>query len=129
MRLWRSVPIHARPTMPPPLPPGRRLHDVPGNRLSRRSGGFGDTISKLKLETLPATGASVHMEYRGKHYTIVQGIRRGSWKWTVELHERGVKSGESPTREAAKVRVVWMIDKALAYNKRNRVTPADNGPL
>ena len=69
------------------------------------------------------------MEYRGKHYTIVQGIRPGSWKWTVELHERGVKSGESPTREAAKVRVVWIIDQALAYKKRNRVTPADNGPL
>src|SRR3954451_7978621 len=71
--------------------------------IPHRSGGFGDTISKLNLETLQATGASVHMEYRGKHYTIVQGIRPGSWKWTVELHERGVKSGHSPTREAAKI--------------------------
>jgi hypothetical protein len=67
------------------------------------------------------------MEYRGKPYTIVQGIQPGSWKWTVELHERGVKSGDSPTREAARVRVVWMIDQALAHNKLKRVTPADSG--
>src|SRR3954462_10295312 len=96
--------------------------------IPHRSGGFGDTISKLKLETLQTTGASVHMEYRGKHYTIVQGIRPGSWKWTVELHERGVKSGESPTREAAKVRVVWIIDQALAYKKRIRVSPCRRWP-
>jgi hypothetical protein len=63
------------------------------------------------------------MEYRGKHYTIVQGIRPGSWKWTVEFHDRGVKSGDSPSREAAKIRVVWMIDQALAQKKRKPDTP------
>src|SRR4051812_14466455 len=64
------------------------------------------------------------MEYRGKPYTIVQGIQPGSWKWKVKLHEGGVKSGDSPTREAARVRVVWMIDQALAQNKRKRGTRA-----
>jgi hypothetical protein len=67
------------------------------------------------------------MEYRGKHYNIVQGIRPGSWKWTVELHDKSVKSGEAPTREAAKVRVIWIIDHAIAQKKRKPDTPADSG--
>jgi hypothetical protein len=65
------------------------------------------------------------MEYRGKHYMIVQGIQSGSWKWTVELHDNSVKSGDAPTREAAKVRVMWTIDKALAQKKPKPKTPAD----
>ena len=56
----------------------------------------------------------VLMEYRGKHYTIVQGIDRNSWKWKVHLDERTVRSGESPTSEAARHSVVWAVDKALA---------------
>jgi hypothetical protein len=45
------------------------------------------------------------MEYRGKHYTIVQGIRPDCWKWTVHLHEKSVKSGIATTREAARIRI------------------------
>jgi hypothetical protein len=66
------------------------------------------------------------MEYRGKHYNIVQGTQPGSWKWTVELHDRSVKSGESPTREAARVRAMWIIDQARA-KKRKPDSPADRG--
>jgi len=54
------------------------------------------------------------MEYRGKSYTIVQGIGPHSWKWTVQLDEKTVSSGEAPSREAAKNNVVWLVDKALA---------------
>jgi hypothetical protein len=53
------------------------------------------------------------MEYRGKSYTIVQGGPH-SWKWSVRLDEKTVKSGEAPTRAAAKNSVVWLVDKALA---------------
>ena len=67
------------------------------------------------------------MEYRGKQYTIVQGIQPGSWKWTVELHDRSVKSGDAPTREAAKVRVMWIIDHALANKKLKPKTPLGSG--
>jgi hypothetical protein len=28
------------------------------------------------------------MEHRGKNYTIVQGVERDTWKWTVELDEK-----------------------------------------
>ena len=64
------------------------------------------------------------MEYRGKHYTIVQGIGPNySRKWTVDLDERMVKSGEAKSRDAAKTRVVWLINKALA--PRKTTPPAD----
>ena len=63
------------------------------------------------------------MEYRGKHYTIVQGIGPNSWKWKVHLDERTVKSGEAATRESAKTTVVWLIDKALARKQVKRVPP------
>jgi hypothetical protein len=41
------------------------------------------------------------MEYRGKQYTIVQGIGPNLWKWTVRLDEKTVKSGEATSRPAA----------------------------
>ena len=53
------------------------------------------------------------MEYRGKHYTIVQGIGPDSWRWTVDLDENTVKSGRATSRAAAMSKVVWLIDKAL----------------
>jgi hypothetical protein len=54
------------------------------------------------------------MEYRGKYYTIVQGIGPQSWKWKVHLDEKTTKSGEAPTRAAAKNKVIWEVDKAFA---------------
>jgi hypothetical protein len=35
------------------------------------------------------------MEYRGKHYIVVQGIEPESWKWTVELNEHTSKTGDA----------------------------------
>jgi hypothetical protein len=57
------------------------------------------------------------MEYRGKNYSIVQGVGPHSWKWMVQLDEKTIKSGEAPSREAAKNNVVWQVDKALATRK------------
>jgi hypothetical protein len=57
------------------------------------------------------------MEYRGKNYSIVQGAGPHSWKWMVQLDEKTIKSGEAPSREAAKNNVVWQVDKALATRK------------
>jgi hypothetical protein len=68
-------------------------------------------------------GRWFHMEYRGKRFTILQGVGPGSWKWMVQLHEHAVKSGESPTRAAAMNSVVWVIDKSLAPKKGKLVTP------
>jgi hypothetical protein len=65
------------------------------------------------------------MEYRGKHYTIVQGIGPDSWKWTVHLDERKSSSGDAKTRAAARNSVVWLIDKELAPKKVKLKPPAD----
>jgi hypothetical protein len=53
------------------------------------------------------------MEYRGKQCTIVQGIGPDSWKWTVHLDEKTVKSGQATSRDAAMNRVVWLIEGRL----------------
>jgi hypothetical protein len=57
------------------------------------------------------------MEYRGKSYTIVQGIEPNVWKWEVQLDEKTTLCGEAHTRAAAVNSVVWRIDKALAKKK------------
>jgi hypothetical protein len=64
------------------------------------------------------------MEYRGKNYSIVPGVGPHSWKWMVQLDEKTIKSGEAPSREAAKNNVVWQVDKALAARK---VKPQPSG--
>jgi hypothetical protein len=53
------------------------------------------------------------MEYRGKYYTVVQGIEPNSWIWTVSLDESTVKSGEAKTRARAITAAVLFIDKIL----------------
>jgi len=53
------------------------------------------------------------MDYRGKHYTIVRGFGPNSWKWTVQLDEQTVRTGEANSREAARIAVGRLIDKSL----------------
>jgi hypothetical protein len=65
------------------------------------------------------------MEYRGKHFSIVQGIGPNSFKWKVRPDERTVRSGEATTRSSARISVVWAIDKALVPKKINPVSPLD----
>jgi hypothetical protein len=62
------------------------------------------------------------MEYRGKHFTIVQGIEPSTWKWTVELDGITSKSGEAKTRASAVSAVVLLVDKTLS---RNLVQPTE----
>jgi len=57
------------------------------------------------------------MEYRGKQYAIVQGIGADSWKWTVHLDDKTVKSGHAASRAAARNSVVWLIDRTLKPKK------------
>ena len=66
------------------------------------------------------------MEYRGKQYTIVQGIGPDSWKCTVHLDEKTVESGEATSRAAAMNSVVWLIDRALAPKKVNPIPPSNS---
>jgi hypothetical protein len=63
------------------------------------------------------------MEYRGKRITIVQGIEPNSYRWTVHLDEKTVRSGEATSRASAMTSAVWLIDRALA--KANPVPPRE----
>lgn len=56
--------------------------------------------------------------YRGKQYTIVQGTEANSWRWTVRLDEKTIKSGHAISPDAAMNRVVWLIEKP--YRERGR---------
>ena len=67
------------------------------------------------------------MEYRGKHFTIVQGVGPDSFKWKVYLDEKNVKSGTATSRAAAKTTVVWTIDRALARKKLKPSGPTTSG--
>jgi hypothetical protein len=62
--------------------------------------------------------AGEEMKYRGKQYTIVQEAAPDSWRWTVYLDEKTIQSGVSTSRAAATIRVIWLIDNALAPIKR-----------
>jgi hypothetical protein len=58
------------------------------------------------------------MQYRGKHYIVVQGIEPDSWKWTVDLDEQTSKSGEAKTRGLAVSAVVLLVDSLLKQKSR-----------
>lgn len=44
--------------------------------------------------------SSVNLKCSGKEYSIVQGIKPGTWKWTVRLDENNVRTGVDKTRNA-----------------------------
>jgi hypothetical protein len=52
--------------------------------------------------------------YRGKQYTIVQGTETSSWRWTVRLDEKTIKSGHAISQDAAMNSVVWLIEKPVS---------------
>ena len=63
------------------------------------------------------------MEHRGIEYRIIQGIKRGFWKWSVET-ATDRKSGTSDSREAAMAAAKRAIDNALDPKKRKLDPPA-----
>jgi hypothetical protein len=63
------------------------------------------------------------MEYRGKRISIVDGGEPNSYKWTVRLDEKTVKSGTAISRESALTSAVWLIDRARAL--ADSVPPVD----
>jgi hypothetical protein len=54
------------------------------------------------------------MEYRDVEYTIVQGIERGTWKWTVSLGKDISKSGQAIGKPEVAAQATRVISKALA---------------
>jgi hypothetical protein len=52
------------------------------------------------------------MEYRGIEYTVVQGIKRGVWKWSAFV-AGSKKFGQKSVRSAAVAAAESAIDRAL----------------
>ena len=64
------------------------------------------------------------MEYRGVEYTVVQGIERGVWKWSVSLGDpKMIKVGQARNKQDAVAEVELAIDRALARKKLRIVPP------
>jgi hypothetical protein len=57
------------------------------------------------------------MEYKGIHYEVVQTANPYGWKWVVHLNEIRIRTGDSPSREAAMSNAEGIIDKALKASK------------
>jgi hypothetical protein len=52
------------------------------------------------------------MEYRGFEYTVVQGIERCVWKWSVSV-KGAVVMGQRPTRSEAVSAAETAIDRVI----------------
>jgi hypothetical protein len=51
------------------------------------------------------------MIYRDAEYTVAQDVGRDTWRWTVNLDEHTVESGQRDSREAALAAVVITVDR------------------
>ena len=69
-------------------------------------------------------GRRPNMEHRGVEYRIIQGIKRGFWKCSVET-ETGTKPGTSDSRDAAMTAAKRAIDNALDPKRRKHIPPAN----
>jgi hypothetical protein len=56
------------------------------------------------------------MEYRDVRYTVVQGIERGVWKWSVSV-EGMIVAGQEQTRAEAIAAAEKAIDRAIGLKK------------
>jgi hypothetical protein len=70
-------------------------------------------------------GISNGMKYRGLEYSVVQGIERGKWRWSVTLANNIARFGQAISKETAAEEAERTIDKALAI-KRLRLVPPGN---
>jgi hypothetical protein len=57
------------------------------------------------------------MEYRGIEYRVIQGIKRGFWKWSVDT-SAGTRTGTSDSRDTAVSAAKRTIDRLFDPSKR-----------
>jgi hypothetical protein len=63
------------------------------------------------------------MKYRGMEYSVVQGIGRHVWKWSVSLDTGVSVGGRTATKSEALAEAERAIDRALAPKKLRIVPP------
>jgi hypothetical protein len=100
-------------------------HQPETHHVANRSAAPGRFFSR----TFARLAGCLDMEYRGKRYSIVQGIGGESWTWTVHLNQKTSKSGRAKTRQVALTNVVWLIDRALAPKNEPSISPCSEVPM
>jgi len=65
------------------------------------------------------------MRYRDIEYTVVQGIRRGVWKWSASV-TGVVINGHAAIKSEAVVAAEKAIDRALAAKNVRLIPPEDS---
>jgi hypothetical protein len=94
----------------------KNVPDVPGSLKSQiaRLRRLDQSPSMVPASPSGRRGMKYRGGYRGRQYTLVQGTEDSSWRWTVRLDEKTIKSGHAISRDTAMNSVVWLIDKPLS---------------
>ena len=90
--------------------------DIPGSLKSQilRLRRLDQSLSIVPSSPSARRGIKYRGGYRDKQYTIVQGTEASSWRWTVRLDEKTIKSGHAISQDAAMNRVFWLIEKPVS---------------
>src|SRR5258705_12803988 len=113
------------PPVKPPVPTLRRS-DLVADPLG------GDLPLELSKGQEHVEGQSTapivnDMKYRGVEYTVVQGIGRHVWKWSVSLDTGVSVGGRTAIKSEAVAEAERAIDRALAPKKLRLVQPKTEG--
>jgi hypothetical protein len=104
--------------------------DIPGSLKSQilRLRRLDQSLSIVPSSPSARRGIKYRGGYRDKQYTIVQGTEASSWRWTVRLDEKTIKSGHAISQDAAMNRVVWLIEKPVSRAQFRRLTKKKRPP-
>jgi hypothetical protein len=84
---------------------------------------FPQIAGAISIDNPNGAGITNGMEYRGIEYSIVQGIERGKWIWSLSLDTNRHNSGQASNKPAAAIGAERAIDRALDPQKRRLVPP------
>jgi hypothetical protein len=63
------------------------------------------------------------MKYRDVEYSIIQGVERGKWMWSLSLDTNAKTSGQASNKPLAVIAAKRAIDRALDPKKQHLVPP------
>jgi hypothetical protein len=63
------------------------------------------------------------MKYRDVEYSIIQGVERGKWMWSLSLDTNAKTSGQASNKPLAVIAAKRAINRALDPKKQRLVPP------